>query len=192
MPVCKKRKACIAPCCRSACSYDGHSYMKAPRNGFMRAVSCTMQPVRSAAMPMLRSLCHPLLAPATILLFGAGLMCVPSASAQHAAPGSNRPVPGDHWAYEYIHRLQARGHLTSLHPTALPYTGGEIASALKSLRIEELPQPVRRWAERLHEEYGSSQDEKGPQVGIGVQPGVRASSTQRLDPLRPAPDSDVP
>lgn len=192
MPVCKKRKACIAPCRRPACSHDGHSYMKAPRNGFMRAVSCTMQPVQSAAMPMLRSLCRPLLALATILLFGAGLMYVPSVSAQHAAPGSNRPVPGDHWAYEYIHRLQARGYLTSLHPTALPYTGGEIASALKSLRIEELPQPVRRWAERLHEEYGSSQDERGAQVGITVQPGVRASSTQRLDPLRPAPDSDVP
>ena len=119
-------------------------------------------------------------------------MCVPSVSAQHAASGSNRPVPLDHWAYEYIHRLQARGYLTSLHPTALPYTGGEIASALRSLPSEELPKPVRRWAERLHEEYGTSQDESRPQVGIGVQPGVRASSTQRLDPLRPAPDSDVP
>ncbi len=158
----------------------------------MRAVSCTMQSVRSAAMPMLRSLCRPLLASVLVLLLGAGPACVPSVSAQHASPGSNRSAPIDHWAYEYIHRLQARGYLTSLHPTALPYTGGEIASALKSLRIEELPKPVRRWAERLHEEYGTSNEESGPRVGAIVQPGVRASSTQRLDPLRPAPDSDVP
>ncbi len=143
-------------------------------------------------MPMLRSLCRPFLVPALVLLLGAGLACAQTVSAQHTDPGSNRPVPLDHWAYEYIHRLQARGHLTSLHPTALPYTGGEIASALKSLQPEELLKPVRRWAERLHEEYGSSQDESGPQAGVEVQPGVRASSTQRLDPLRPAPDSDVP
>ncbi len=143
-------------------------------------------------MPMLRSLCRPLLASALALILGAGSACVPFVSAQHVAPGSNRPVPIDHWTYEYIHRLQARGYLTSLHPTALPYTGGEIASALKSLRIEELPKPVRRWGERLHEEYGISQGGSGPQVGVMVQPGVRASSTQRLDPLRPAPDSDVP
>ena len=116
-----------------------------------------------------------------------------SAQAQHPGTGSNRIAAVDHWTYEYIQRLQARGYLTALHPTALPYTAGEIASALQSLQPETLPQPARRWAERLREEYkhdAAPRHERGPQVGVRFRPGLRASSTPRLDPLRPAASNE--
>ncbi len=137
----------------------------------------------------------PFLAAAFALLAILFLPCVRTAAAQHAGTGSSRLAPVDHWTYEYIRRLQARGHLTALHPTALPYAAGEIASALQSLRIEALSPPARRWAERLREEYGNDaapRNERGPQAGVSVRPGLRASSTPRLDPLRPAADQDVP
>ena len=159
------------------------------------AVSCAMRSARSIALSMLRRTRAPFLAAALALLALALLPCVQPASAQRAGTGSNRLAPVDHWAYEYIRRLQVRGHLKSLHPTALPYSEGEIASALQSLRMENLPKPTRRWAERLLEEYGKSgalRGERGAQAGLSIRPGLRVSSTPRLDPLRPAPDRDTP
>ncbi len=141
----------------------------------------------------------PLLAAALALGALSALPCARPATAQQGNRGSHRLAPVDHWAYEYIRRLQARGHLTGLHPTALPYAEGEIASALQTLRIDELPNPARRWAERLREEYGAPAKspaeppaERGPQAGVYIRPGLRAATTRRLDPLRPAPDSDIP
>lgn len=141
----------------------------------------------------------PLFAAALALLALSALPRVRPVAAQQGKAGSSRLAPVDHWTYEYIRRLQLRGHLTSLHPAALPYAEGEIASALQSLEPETLPNPARRWAERLREAYGARaepqgerQTERGPQAGIYFQSGLRASSSRRLDPLRPAPDSDIP
>jgi hypothetical protein len=37
----------------------------------------------------------------------------------------NRVIPVEDWTYFYLQRLQRRGYLLDLHPTALPYTHGE-------------------------------------------------------------------
>lgn len=97
----------------------------------------------------------------------------------------HRLVPLDHWAYEYIHRLQLRGHLLRLHPTALPYTFGEVASAVDAMDRRKLRPSSRRWADALREGFAG---EGRTTIGAELQPGLRLSSTTRLDPLRPTRD----
>jgi len=95
---------------------------------------------------------------------------------------ARRLVPLDHWAYEYIHRLQLRGHLLDLHPTALPYTAGDLAKAVDAMDRRKLDASERRWAEALRGAFGR----RGASLGAELQPGVRLSSATRLDPLRPS------
>ncbi|MYH07529.1 MAG: hypothetical protein F4146_03025, partial [Rhodothermaceae bacterium] len=45
----------------------------------------------------------------------------------------NRLLPVNDYAYEYIVRLQRRGHLLELNPTSLPYRRGDVWDALSRL-----------------------------------------------------------
>jgi len=49
-----------------------------------------------------------------------------------------RLLPAEDPVYTYIDRLQRRGHLLQLHPTAQPYTVGEVRRALERTEGEEL------------------------------------------------------
>src|SRR5690625_7435512 len=53
--------------------------------------------------------------------------------------------------YEYITRLQRRGHMLSLNPTALPYTRGEIAGALSRVDSRRLAPREQVWADTIVE-----------------------------------------
>ena len=109
----------------------------------------------------------------------AALLLSPIAAAQHA-----RTVPLDDPAYVLIERLQRRGHLLGLHPTALPYTEGEIARAL-----EQAPTGAGRageWADLLRQRVDLAEpasDEIAVRADIGAEFDVATSG--RLDPLRP-------
>lgn len=107
-------------------------------------------------------------------------------AAMPASAQRHRLVPLDHWAYEYIHRLQLRGYLLDLHPTALPYTTGEIASAASRVDGGALAPAARRWVRRLRDEFGGTPVRGKTIGGAELQPGIRLSTTPRLDALRPA------
>lgn len=127
-----------------------------------------------------------------VLTFVVAAVLIPCGSAR--GQGS-RLVPLDHWSYEYILRLQRRGHLLELHPTALPYTYGEVRSSLEDLNARRLSRRERTWARRLAAEFGRPERRRnarrGPIVGGALQPGIRVSSHDRLDPLRYLDGEDV-
>lgn len=99
---------------------------------------------------------------------------------------AHRMVPLDHWAYEYVKRLQRRGLLLELHPTSLPYTSGELWSALHRLDRHGLRTNEARWADALAAEFSAAGDET-PSAAAGgeILPGLQVSTSDRLDPLRP-------
>ncbi len=107
-------------------------------------------------------------------------------SATTVAAQEHRLVPLDHWAYEYIHRLQLRGHLLDLHPTALPYTFGDVEAALSSLDRRDVPAVSARWVDALLDAFARDDSPEGAVIGAEIQPGVRSGTSARLDPLRPA------
>ena len=130
------------------------------------------------------------------LLLATFLATLPANAQQH------RLVPLDHWAYAYVHRLQLRGYMLELHPTALPYTEGAIASALDGMKGKTLPPPLQRWVQRLDEAFGhdgthdapaESKEAHGASTGKAtLQPGVHFASSTRFDPLRPSTADEDP
>lgn len=117
-----------------------------------------------------------------VLIAGLLLGCV-DAFAQ-----AGRLLPVDDWAYRYIQRLQRRGHLLALHPTALPYTAGDVAAALARLDRDALTPTEQRWAALLDAALRPTADPAAPPAfvfGARAAAGLRAANTDRLDVLRP-------
>ena len=91
--------------------------------------------------------------------------------------------------YEYITRLQRRGHMLSLNPTALPYTRGEIAGALSRVDSRRLSPREQAWYDTIVERVQVRDGGRNAaRVGAEVRAGVRGSNTARLDPMRPSDD----
>ncbi len=109
------------------------------------------------------------------------LAAATSARAQESERGS-RVVDTGHWAYEYLTRLRDRGYLTQLDPLARPYHQVDIVQALSPLDPDTLPAPVAGWVRLLRSAFRVEHQAWGAVV-LG---GVRAASTDRLDPVRPA------
>ena len=125
-----------------------------------------------------------------LLLFVAiGLFVVPERvmAQEIAAPATLIRVEDP--VYEYITRLQRRGHLLSLNPTALPYTRGEIAGALSRVDSARLSARERGWydtiIDRVQVRDGGADSAR---IGAELRAGVRATNTTRLDPMRPSDD----
>ncbi|MEM7788746.1 MAG: hypothetical protein AAF594_13580, partial [Bacteroidota bacterium] len=90
--------------------------------------------------------------PVRFLVLGVAL-----ASAAAAQPARTVPV-GDP-AYAYVERLQRRGLLLDLHPTALPYTEAELTEALATLDGHALRGPEAEWAGLLRTRLGGAAPE---------------------------------
>lgn len=106
----------------------------------------------------------------------------PAALAQPA-----RTIPVGDPAYDAIERLQRRGHLLGLHPTALPYTEAEVAEALAAVDSAAVRGVAAEWVGLLRGRLGAAVPEAGRlalRADIGA--GVAASTSARLDALRPA------
>lgn len=101
---------------------------------------------------------------------------------------SNRLLAADDWAYDYITRLQQRGHLLSLHPTAHPYRRGDVRAALDRLSRSDLSAVEDHWVDLLEGALGPGSPD-GVVAGASVEGGVRAANSDRLDPLRPLGDT---
>lgn len=117
------------------------------------------------------------------------LLCAaaPAAAAQPA-----RVVPADDPAYGYIVRLQRRGLLLDLHPTALPYTHGEVAAALAAVDERGLAPAEARWVRLLR---GMVRAEAAPPagalaVGGAAEAALAGATSDRLAVLRPLDRGD--
>ena len=92
-------------------------------------------------------------------------------------------------AYDYIVRLQRRGHLLELNPTAAPYRHGAVAEALAKMDAARLSASERQWMRLVS--YAVRQVPKAPEAAVGYQPEAQASliNSDRLDLLRPLGDT---
>lgn len=122
----------------------------------------------------------PVRSPALLLLPLALLLSVPGARAQPA-----RLIPLGDPVYETLERLQRHGLLLELHPTALPYTEGEVQAALARLDSARASPRALGWAERVRRRLGSHEAPRGQlRGGLEWAGGTRLSTNDRLDPVR--------
>jgi hypothetical protein len=115
------------------------------------------------------------------------LLCLGLAGS--ALAQAHRLLPTEHVAYEHIERLQRRGHLLALNPTALPYRYGEVRAALADLNRDVLSPTEQRWAALLEALLGAPFASDGAHLGADLEGGVRATDSERLNPLRPLGDT---
>jgi hypothetical protein len=107
----------------------------------------------------------------------------------------------DETIYDYVERLQERGHLLRLNPTAAPYTNRALARALDAVSEKNLTRLEASWVERirlrLHLRADSDRSAERPRrpsreealaVGITAGGGGNASRGRRLPSLRPLAD----
>jgi hypothetical protein len=107
-------------------------------------------------------------------------------------PGASVRISTDHWANAYVARLRARGYLPSLNPIAQPWRASDVARALAALDPDTLPHPAREWARLLVAQFGGrTEGTPGPRAGGMGGGGLRGSTSDRFDPLRPVGDEDV-
>ncbi len=117
------------------------------------------------------------------------LMVVPGlVGAAWAQP--NRLLPVEDWTYDYIIRLQRRGHLLDLHPTAPPYRRGDVLAALEKIDRAGLGRAERHWVDLLERALKPPPGQEGGLVvGGSVEGGGRLINSDRLDVVRPLGDT---
>ena len=112
------------------------------------------------------------------------LLLIALAASAAAQPARTIPV-GDE-VYATIERLQRRGHLLALHPTALPYTEAEVTAALAALGGAALDAREAEWVRLVRQRLAVAVPRPGElavRADVGVLP--RVSTSARLDGLRP-------
>ncbi len=102
----------------------------------------------------------------------------------------NRLLPAEDWTYDYITRLQRRGHLLDLNPTASPYRRGDVLDALAKIDSTALNRSERHWVdllERALKPVRTEEDEVA--LGYWSQFSARTINGDRLDVMRPLGDT---
>jgi hypothetical protein len=113
-------------------------------------------------------------------------------AAAQRAPGGSVRISTDHWSNAYIARLRDRGLLPGLNPLVQPARAADLARELAALDPDTLPEPVRGWVRLLAAEFGwRGSSTADVRWGAALAGGLRASTSQRLDPLRPLGGEDV-
>ena len=108
-----------------------------------------------------------------------------------AAASAPRYLTLDHWAYEGIALLHQAGYLPGLNPLVQPYPRAEVAREVAELDPGRLPEPLAHWARLLREEFGTAEPSAASgrvSWGTWLEAGARASTSGRVDPLRPCGD----
>ena len=121
----------------------------------------------------------------TFLCLGLALLIVPEVWGQQ-----NRLLRLNDPAYEYIVRLQRRGHLLELNPTAAPYRQGAVAQALAGIDTTRLRISERHWMRMIG--YAVRQvdtEDHEAAVGYAVDGQVSLINSDRMDLLRPLGDT---
>lgn len=98
----------------------------------------------------------------------------------------NRLLPTSDFAYEYIVRLQRRGHLLDLNPTALPYRRGDIWNAISQIDTTQLNRSERHWISLLRRKLEPTEisDNHG-RIGYSFMLGTDVINSDRIDTVRP-------
>lgn len=103
----------------------------------------------------------------------------------------NRLINTHDWPYEVIERLQSRGHLLTLNPTALPYTIGEVRQALRRVDTTAMSATETKWHRQLAEAVAPREPNvDSMRVGGVATAGARRSSSKRLNVLEPVGDGE--
>ncbi len=118
------------------------------------------------------------------------LLLLGSLAAAQAAAQDHAFVPVGDWTYTYLERLQRRGHLLELNPTALPYKRVAVQEALADVKKERLSQLEQAWVLLLRSEFRSVSRKRRPEkrsarVGVAFDAGLRGINAERIDVLRP-------
>jgi hypothetical protein len=119
------------------------------------------------------------------------LLALPAVLGAQRPPGASVRVPTDHWSNEYVARLRDRGYLPGLNPLVQPWRAADIARELLKLDADTLAEPARGWVTLLAGEYGWRREVPTVRGGGSVAGSARASTSQRLDPLRPTGEEGV-
>ena len=92
--------------------------------------------------------------------------------------------------YEYIVRMQRRGHLLELNPTAFPYRHGEVADALARVDSSGLSRSERHWMDLIAATVRLVPAEEH-EAAVGYYTDLRGSviNSDRKNLLRPLGDS---
>lgn len=103
----------------------------------------------------------------------------------------NRLLPANDSAYEYIVRLQRRGHLLDLNPTSLPYRRGEVWDALIQIDTTLLGNnSERHWVNLLRRKLQPTATSEGQvAVGYSLIAGADIINSDRIDTVRPRGDA---
>lgn len=101
----------------------------------------------------------------------------------------NRLIHTNSWEYEYIKRLQQRGYLLDLNPSKLPYAVKDLRQSLKELEASKLGDKEKRWADKLViSSKPRPENVDSMRVGGLIEPGLRRSSSERLNVNNPLGD----
>lgn len=123
---------------------------------------------------------------ATIARVASLFLCLGAADA--AAQGSRLLPVGDP-AYVLIERLQRRGHLLALPPTALPYAEASIRSQIEGLDRSALNHNEETWVTMLDQRVAPAMETKPGdgvfEMGHEWTTGGALTNGRRLDPMRP-------
>jgi hypothetical protein len=119
-------------------------------------------------------------------------LCASPAAAQRTG---SRFLPVDHWAYEQVATLRARGYLTNLNPLVQPYARLDVARGLAYLNPDSLRPPMAGWVRLLKAELAAElallSGQSSPAWGLELMTGARGASSRRLDPARPTGSGGV-
>ena len=117
------------------------------------------------------------------------LALLPWSAVARAQVVGSRFLPVDHWAYEYLERLETRGHLPGLNPLVQPYRRLDVARELARLDPDTLREPLAGWVRMLREEFARElltlAGQAETRYGLEAMAGARGSTSHRLDPARP-------
>jgi hypothetical protein len=117
------------------------------------------------------------------------LVTVTVAFASAASAQGHRVLPVEYWTYDYIQRLQQRGHLLDLDPTRLPYRHGDVVSAVNRVNVDALSEKEWQWLDLVYESVSDERPARDDLLWeVNVQPGLTSSTSRRMDPLRPIGD----
>ena len=102
----------------------------------------------------------------------------------------NRLIPVNDYAYEYIVRLQRRGHLLELNPTAVPYRRHEVRQALAAVDTLHLGISEAYWVKLLNRALGPiPEEDKDTAIGYQVAFAANTINSDRIDMMRPLGDA---
>ena len=127
-----------------------------------------------------------------VAVLGMSLRPPPSEAQQ---PIGSYYLPLDHWAYDYVDLLVARGRLEGLQPLVRPYRRADIAGALLGAEAaQRLADVDSRWIEELKREFGYEIELTGGRQAQDVRfegrfdAGFKGISQRHRDVLRPEGD----